>query len=189
MRKTRCVMVALVLCLFGPAWSATSARSWPVQSPSTSDGQRDFDLQIGTWNTKLSRLVEPLSGSSEWVEYEGTTVVRKAWDGRASLVEFDVKGPAGRIEALSVRLYNPQSRQWSIHYASRAGGTLAAPVYGRFTNGRGEFHGQELIDGRAVFVRFVISPGGKNAWRFEQAFSNDGGKTWEVNWIAVDTRQ
>jgi hypothetical protein len=71
------------------------------------DGQHDFDWEIGTWKTQLKRLQRPLTGSTAWVEYEGTTVVRKVWDGRANLVELDVKGSAGEIEALSLRLYNP----------------------------------------------------------------------------------
>jgi len=183
------MMIVVMLSMSASASTATGARSaLSAQSASTSDGRRDFDFEIGRWNTRLSRLVKPLSGLSDWVEYEGTTVVRQVWGGRANLLELDVEGPAGRIEALSLRLYNPHSRQWSIHYASSASGTITAPVFGQFANGRGEFHGQEIVNGRAVFVRFVISPAGKNAWRFEQAFSDDGGKTWETNWIAVDTR-
>ena len=70
------------------------------------DGQHDFDFEIGSWTTELSRLVSPLSGSSEWVEYGGTSVVRPVWDGLANLVELDVSGSAGRIQALSLRLYD-----------------------------------------------------------------------------------
>jgi hypothetical protein len=151
-------------------------------------GADDFDFEIGTWNTRLSRLVNPLSGSSTWVEYEGTSVVRKVWDGRANLVELDVKGPAGRIEGLSLRLYNPQSRQWSLHFANSRGGIMSPPVTGEFKNGRGEFYGQETLDGRVIYVRFVVSEITPTSCRFEQAFSDDGGKSWEVNWIAIDTR-
>ena len=73
-----------------------------LQTAEQGDGRRDFDFEIGTWNTKLSRLAKPMSGSSTWVEYTGTTTVRKVWDGRANLVELDVKGPSGRIEGLSL---------------------------------------------------------------------------------------
>jgi hypothetical protein len=152
------------------------------------DGQRDFDFEIGTWNTKLSRRLKPLTGSSTWVEYTGTSAVRKVWDGRANLVELDVTGPSGRIEGLSLRLYNPESRQWNLNFSNSAGGTLSPPVVGEFKNGRGEFYGQEFLDGRLIFVRFVISDITPASCRFAQAFSDDGGKTWEVNWIAVDTR-
>ena len=115
-------------------------------------------------------------------------MVRKVWDGRANLVELDVKGPAGRIEGLSLRLYNPQSRQWSLNFANSASGTLTTPSIGSFKNGRGEFYAQETLNGRAIFVRFVISDITPDSVRFEQAFSDDGGKTWEANWVAVDTR-
>lgn len=152
------------------------------------DGQHDFDFEIGTWKTHLRRLKNPLTGSTTWVEYRGTTIVGKVWNGRANLVELDVDGPSGHIEGLSLRLYNPQSRQWSLNFANSASGTLTEPVVGGFKNGRGEFFGQEVLNGRAIFVRFVISDITPNSCRFEQAFSDDGGKTWEVNWIATDTR-
>src|SRR5688572_5579037 len=77
------------------------------------DGQHNFDFEIGTWKTQLRRLQRPLSGSTTWLEYEGTSVVSKVLDGRANLVELKVDGPAGRLEGLSLRLYNPQSRKWS----------------------------------------------------------------------------
>lgn len=152
------------------------------------DGQHDFDFEIGTWKTHLKRLQNPLAGSNTWVEYEGTTVVRKVLDGRANLVELDVKGGAGHIEALSLRLYNPASRKWSLNFAGVHDGALSVPTIGGFKDGRGEFYDQETFKGKAIFVRFVISDITPNSCRFEQAFSEDGGKTWEVNWIATDTR-
>lgn len=152
------------------------------------EGQHDFDFEIGTWRTQLKRLVDPLSGSKTWVEYEGTTVVSKVMDGRANLVELDVKGPAGRIEGLSLRLYDPKSRQWSLNFSNIKTGTLSPPSIGSFSNGRGEFYSKETLDGREILVRFVISDITATSCRFEQAYSADGGKTWEVNWIATDTR-
>jgi hypothetical protein len=152
------------------------------------DGQHDFDFEVGTWKTHLSRLLHPLSGSTKWVEYEGTTVVRSIWNGRANLVELEVDGPAGHIEGLSLRLYNPQSRQWGLHFANGNDGTLGQPAIGEFQNGRGEFYDQETLNGRSILVRFVISDVSPNSCHFEQAFSDNGGQTWEVNWIATDTR-
>lgn len=151
-------------------------------------GANDFDFEIGTWRTHLRRLLKPLTGSTTWVEYEGTTVVRKVWDGAANLVELKADGPAGHFEGLSLRLFNPQSRQWTLNFANRASGTLSKPTIGEFRNGRGEFYNQEEINGRAVLVRFVIIVVDANTCRFEQSFSDDGGKSWELNWIAVDTR-
>ncbi len=158
------------------------------QAPARRDGQHDFDFEIGTWKTHLSRLVHPLSGSTTWATYEGTSVVRKIWDGRANLVELEADGAAGHIEGLSLRLYNPESRQWSLNYANSGGGSLSVPTIGEFRNGRGEFYDQEEFNGRMILVRNVWSEITADSCRFEQAFSDDGGKNWEVNWIAIDTR-
>ena len=182
--------VALVLApLQGfalPTSSGASSRSRPAIAPH--DGEHDFDFEIGAWKTHLERLLHPLTGSIAWVEYDGTTVVRSVWNGRANLVELEVDGPAGHIEGLSLRLYNPQSHQWSLNFSNGQTGTMSPPTIGEFKNGRGEFFDQETLNDRAILVRFVISDITPNAIRFEQAFSDDGGKTWEVNWVATDTR-
>lgn len=170
------------------ALSDTTRAAFPEISAER-DGQHDFDFEIGTWKTDLRRLLHPLTGSTTWVEYEGTTVVTKLWNGRANLLEFEVDGPAGHIEALNLRLYNPQSHQWTLNFANSKGGVLGQPTVGQFKNGRGEFLDQETWNGRAILVRFVISDIKPNSCHFEQAFSDDGGKTWEVNWIADDTRK
>jgi hypothetical protein len=152
------------------------------------DGQHDFDFEIGNWKTQVKRLVHPLSESHTWASYAGTTVVRKVWDGHANLVELEVDGSSGHLELLSLRLYDPQAHQWSLNVASSKGGTLGVPTIGDFSHGRGEFMDQETFNGRAILVRFIISDITPDSCHFEQAFSDDGGKTWEVNWIATDTR-
>ena len=152
------------------------------------DGQHDFDFEIGTWKTHLQRRVHPLTGSTTWVECDGTTVVRKVWGRKANLVELEADCPQGHFEGLSLRLYDPQSHQWSLNFSNANDGTLSQPTIGEFKNGRGEFYDQEPLNGRAILVRFVISDITPNSCRFEQSFSDDGGKTWEVNWIATDTR-
>jgi len=174
--------VGVIAAAAAPASAAPSA-------PVARDGQHDFDFEIGTWRTELRRLKHPLSGSQEWLSYSGTSVVRRVWDGAANMVELKVDGPAGHLEALSLRLYNPQSHQWSLNFANRAGGQMSTtPSIGEFRDGRGEFYDQEMLGDRAILVRFVISDITPNSVRFEQAFSADGGKTWETNWIATDTR-
>jgi hypothetical protein len=172
---------AAALCAFLLAASAEAAPA--------ADGARDFDWEIGSWKTDLRRLKDPLTGSREWIRYSGTSVVRKVWDGRANLVELEVDGPSGHFEALSLRLYNPQARQWTLNYANSASGIMSVPpTTGAFRNGRGEFYDQEVFGGRTILVRFVISDITPDSARFEQAFSDDGGRTWETNWIAIDTR-
>ena len=136
----------------------------------------------------MSRLQHPLTGSTTWTELDGTVVVRKVWDGRANLAEIKADGPSGHLEFLSLRLYNPQARQWSLNFASSNGGTLSVPMIGEFKNGRGEFYDQESFNGRTILVRFIFSDISATSGRDEQTFSDDGGKTWEVNWINTHTR-
>jgi hypothetical protein len=159
-----------------------------ANAPTMRDGQQDFDFDIGTWKTHVTRLQHPLTGSTSWMEYEGTTVVSKIWNGRANLAELEADSPAGHLEVLSLRLYNPQSHQWSLNTANSKSGTISVPTIGEFKNGRGEFFDTEPFNGRNILVRNVWSNITPNSCRFEQSFSPDGGKTWEVNWIATDTR-
>jgi hypothetical protein len=181
------VVVLQPLHEFVPRKSAASGTGLQ-QTRTERDGQHDFDFNLGRWKTHVSRLLHPLTGSKQWVEYDGTSVVSKVWNGRASLFELDVRGPAGRIEGMGLRLYNPESHQWTLNWANSSDGVINKPMIGEFKDGRGEFFDQETLNGRAIFVRFVISDITPNSCRFEQAFSDDGGKTWEVNWIATDTR-
>ncbi|HEY0129820.1 MAG TPA: hypothetical protein VGB57_00330 [Allosphingosinicella sp.] len=179
-------LAALTALLMTPP--ATSAGPQPFADGTRGDGARDFDFEIGRWKTELRRLKRPLTGSSEWVSYSGTTTVTRVWGGKANLVELEVEGPAGRLQALSLRLYNPDTREWTLNFANSTGGTLGVPSVGAFRDGRGEFYNQEAFAGRTVLVRFVISDIKANSVRFEQSFSADGGRSWEPNWIAVDTR-
>jgi hypothetical protein len=184
-----CSLVVVLQPFQGLAQQNSAATRTALQhAPTERDGQHDFDFEIGTWKTHLKRLLHPLAGSTTWVEYEGTTVVRKVWNGRANLLELEADGPAGHFEGLNLRLYNPQSHQWSLNFANSNSGAISQPTIGEFKNGRGEFFDQETLNGRAIFVRFVISDITPNSTHFEQSFSDDGGKTWEVNWIATDTR-
>lgn len=136
----------------------------------------------------MKRLLHPLTGSTTWVEYDGTDVIRRLWQGRANLGEVEVDGPAGHLELLNLRLYNPEAQQWSLNIASSASGTLSPPAVGAFNNGLGAFYDQETYNGRTIMVRFDVSAVTPNLWRFDQAFSADGGKTWEANLVVTETR-
>ena len=152
------------------------------------DGQHDFDWELGNWNVKISRLQKPLTGSTSWTELNGTVVCRKIWDGKANLAEVTVNSPSGRLEFLALRLYNPQSRQWTNTFSGSGDGKMGVPMYGEFKNGRGEFYDQEEFNGKMILVRFIFIPLTADSGRSEQAFSDDGGKTWETNWINIYTR-
>jgi hypothetical protein len=184
-----------LLCAFpfiGQPFTALSrispVKTAQLQAGTERNGEHDFDFDIGTWKTHLTRLQHPLTGSSTWVDYEGITVVRKIWNGRANLAELEADGPAGHLEGLSLRLFDPQAHQWSLNTASSKGGIISVPTIGEFKNGRGEFFDTEPINGRSVLVRNIWSDITPNSCRFEQSFSIDGGKTWEINWVATDTR-
>jgi len=166
-----------------PPVAAAGQPAPAVTAAAQAGGERDFDWQTGTWKTHLKRLLHPLTGSATWVEYTGVSVVRPALNGRASLLDLRLEGAAGRIEGIGLRLYNPRSRQWSLNWASGADGTMTTPMIGEFKNGRGEFYSQEMLDGRAIYVRNGFWDITVDSARFEQAFSDDGGKTWETNWI------
>ena len=193
MRKPIChIQRQLLLCslllLLLPLPLLAQSEVGPKASVQQQGGQRDFDFEFGEWKIDLKRRLRPLTGSTTWVEYSGTSVVRRVWNGAANLGELAVSGSAGRIEGLSLRTFNPQSQQWNISWCNRADGTVGPAMIGGFKNGRGEFYNQESFNGRAIFVRFIFSDITANTFQFEQAFSTDGGKTWEANWIATFSR-
>jgi len=153
------------------------------------DGSHDFDFEIGSWKIHLKKLVHPLTGSTTWVEADGTSVTRKVWDGRSQLEEFETDGPVlGHVEGMTLRLYNPDAHQWNLNWATSKTGAFGVPTIGEFKNGRGEFYDQEAFNGRAILVRIVWSDITPDSHQFEQSFSDDGGKTWEVNMVAALTR-
>jgi hypothetical protein len=168
--------------------SAPSAKSGMHESPAGRDGQHDFDFEFGIWKAHLRRLLHPLTGSNSWIDLEGASTVRKVWDGRANLGELQVDGPTTHIEGLSLRLYNPQSHQWSIYWAASSDGDLSPPMVGQFDDGRGVFFDHESFQGKPIDVRFVFSDITPTSFRFEQSFSADGRKTWEPNWVATFSR-
>ena len=153
------------------------------------DGQHDFDFEFGHWKVHNRRLVHPLTGSSEWVEFEGTVVARPVWEGRANMDEYEADSPTGHIEGMTVRTYDSKSHQWSIYWANQKNGVISLPaMVGNFKGNRGEFFDQEDFNGRMVFVRYIWTVTSADITRWEQAFSADGGTTWETNWIMNATR-
>jgi hypothetical protein len=188
----------LLLCVLGvPPRPCTMcppivpSESEAGQAVQERDGQHDFDFEIGSWKIHLSRLKDRLVGSKEWVQFDGTSMTRKVWGGRSNLEEFETDSPTGHIEGLTLRVYNPQTHQWSIYWANSKDpdlGQTIIPMVGEFKGGQGEFYDQETWKGRSVYVRFLWSKITPNSAHFEQSYSADGGKTWEVNWITDQTR-
>ena len=191
----RMISRASLLCLLmtslsdiSPAQASRPSAQQNSQPFQRRDGQHDFDFNLGTWKTHIRYLRQPATGPA-WVEFDGTVVVRKIWDGRAQLEEIEADGSAGHFEGLTLFLYNPESHQWSQNFASSNDGTMSPPSVGEFKDGRGEFYSQEPYHGKTVLIRGVWSDITPDSHRFEQSFSQDGGKTWEPNFIAVLTRE
>jgi hypothetical protein len=183
------ILVAGLSALLPIAMAAAGDASAAPASPAVADSQRDFDWEIGSWRTTARILADPLSPSAdEWLQFTGTSVVRPLADRRANVLEFAVSGPTGRIDALNLRLYEPQAGRWSLTFINMRDGLLTPAVYGGFRDGVGKFYGEDQLGGRPIKVRFLISRQGQDKATFEQAFSADGGTTWETNWIAEDRR-
>jgi hypothetical protein len=169
--------------------NSDAAKTGSERAVTERDGQHDFDFELGSWKIHLKRLVHPLTGSTTWVEFDGTSVTGKIWDGRAQLEQFETDSAvAGHIEGLTLRLYNPQTHQWRLYWANSKNGIMDPPQVGEFKDGRGEFFAQDTINGKTILVRFVWTNMTTASPHFEQSFSDDGGKTWEVNWITDQTR-
>jgi hypothetical protein len=155
------------------------------------DGAHDFDFIIGDWKAHVRRLPDRLNGSTQWIDYDGISRHKKILDSNANFEEFEVDGreKGQHIKAQTLRLYNPESHQWTIYLVDVDKGILSTPpVVGEFTGRRGEFYDQEDYKGRAILVRYVWSDISPQSARMEQSFSADGGKSWEVNWICELTR-
>jgi hypothetical protein len=179
----RAGLMALAVATAAPALAQPSR---PV--PPTVGGPHDFDFEFGDWKCHLRRLLHPLTGSTTWVEYDGTSIVRPWWSGKANVGELELDGSAGHLEGMSVRVYNPTTHQWGVSFANALQGQLGTPMIGGFQNGRGEFYNSDTLNDRAILVRFIFSGVTAKSFQLEQAFSDDGGRTWEANWIASFTR-
>jgi hypothetical protein len=173
----------LILCAHGNAAAAAPAAQ--------RDGSHDFDFLIGDWKVHLRRLPDRLNGSTQWIDYDGISRHKKILDSNANFEEFEVDGreKGQHIKGQTLRLYNPESHQWSLYLLDVDKGRLPMPpMVGQFTGRRGEFYDQEDYKGRAILVRYVWTDISPHAARMEQSFSADGGKSWEVNWICELSR-
>lgn len=150
------------------------------------DGRHDFDFEVGSWNAHVRTLVHRLSHSTDWDEFTGTAVTRtlpmfEGWN--ESELQAVSPNSGKHMVSLGVRLYNPNTHQWAIYGSNIKTGVFDPPMIGGFQNGRGEFYSQDTWEGRPVFVRFIWKIIDATHDSLEQAFSDDGGKTWETNWI------
>jgi hypothetical protein len=186
------LLALLVAAYVGPGMAQTNSAAVTAGAEKTTaerDGSHDFDFFVGTWKFHLKRRLKPLTGSNTWVEFDGIDVDRNILNGKANIDELAVDGPTGHVEGITLRLYNPGSHQWSLYWANGKAGVIGGPPnVGEFKNGRGEFYCQDTYNGRMIFIRYVWSDITPNSAHFEQSYSENGGTTWEVNWITDQKR-
>ncbi|HEY3779342.1 MAG TPA: hypothetical protein VGL35_14920 [Rhizomicrobium sp.] len=178
--KHTSVLLALAL-LATPAWSATVP-------PPVRDGSHNFDFALGAFHTHIRRLLNPLTGSGKWVEYDGTKTDVPVLAGTGSLETIEADGP-DHLELMTLRLYNAKAHEWSLNFSASSSGEMTTPSIGEFVDGVGTFLDQENYKGRTVLVRQLWSRITHHSYHFEQAFSADFGKTWQPNFIAYLTRE
>lgn len=159
----------------------------PARGPGTA---RDFDFLIGAWTTRQHRLKKRLQGSDEWETFEATSTVRRLPGGVANHDTLVAEGWRPGWVGMSLRVFNPATALWSIYWLTNEGGgidpasgRLEAPVVGGFDGDEGLFEGDDVFEGRPIRVRYRWTRQGPDAARWEQAFSADAGRSWEVNWV------
>ena len=188
----RLLIIGLALLVATVAASASDATgSAPLSLAPPGPWHRRARLRLG--DRDVAQLGagagrSALGTEDQWLRFKGTSVVKQLLDQRANVVELDISGPAGRIQALNFRLYESGTDRWSSTFANLRDGLITPSVYGTFDDGDATFYGKDQLGGRPIDVRFVIIRRGPDRARFEQAYSDDGGETWETNWISVDRR-
>ena len=151
---------------------------------SEQDGRADFDFFMGSWKFRTRNLPERLKGSTSWEEFGGTTVAWKILGGLSNFEEYTMEFASGPREGITARFFDPRSQQWSVYLADSKNGFDPHPAIGGFKDGRGEFYSQEPWEGKSILCRVIWSEITETSCHSEQAFSADGGKTWEANWIS-----
>ena len=164
-----------------------AAAAAEAQANPQADGRRDFDFCHGVWSIQNRRLLKPLSGADEWETFTATNTCWPILDGMGNQDEFRTPHRPGAV-GMSLRFFNTKTKLWSIYWIDNRMGTLEPPVVGKFVAGNGIFEGPDVFDGKPITVRYswlnTLTP----TPRWEQAFSLDGGKTWQTNWVMDFTR-
>lgn len=156
--------------------------------PAVQDGRDGFDFLVGRWRVAHRRLRRRLAGDTQWEEFGGVSEMRQIIGGLGNVDDNVIELPAGTYRAATVRAFDPATGLWSIWWIDGRNPRLEPPVHGRFENGVGTFLGDDVFEGRPIRVRFIWSEITARSARWEQAFSPDGGTSWETNWIMTFTR-
>jgi len=184
-RAVFAAVVAVAILSFGfPAYASQDTPK-SLQGTANLSGLHDFDFLVGNWQVHHRKLRQRLANSHTWDEFEGTLSMRKLMDGYANVDDNVFKTPQGTYRGVGLRSYDPKTAQWAIWWLDGRSpfGDLDPPVKGHFVNGVGTFYSNDTLRGKPVRVRFVWSKITPTTARWEQAYSADGGKTWEINWV------
>ena len=157
-------------------------------SANRNSGRHDFDFLFGSWNIENRALRKRLEGCTEWEYFSASGTSRPLLGGLGNLDDFVPVGWRPGFLGMTLRLFNPATGLWSIYWASNQTGTLEPPVTGHFQDGIGMFEGEDVPNGLPIRVRFVWSEITQSSARWEQFFSDDGGTSWEKNWVMKFTR-
>jgi hypothetical protein len=152
--------------------------------------KHDFDFLHGSWNVRNRYLKQRLQHCTDWVEFDARSDVEPLLNGFGQIDRYSALRNGSPVEGITLRLFNPQTGEWSLYWADTVRpGVLLPPMVGRFNGEVGEFLGDEAVDGKPVLCRFYWTRSADGRPRWEQAFSDDGGKTWETNWVMTFTRR
>jgi len=179
MKTLATALLATSLIASSPAFSDTTAKGTAAMT----DHAHDFDFLIGKWRVHHWRLKDRLAGSTEWVEFDGTSTLWMTMDGHGTIDDNFLDLPGSPYRAVGIRGYDPKTQTWAIWWLDgRSPHDLEQPVIGNFNDGVGTFEADDTFNGKPIKVRFTWSRITRNSAHWEQAFSPDGGKTWETNW-------
>jgi len=181
----RAVLGGLALAALAPGARPAAA----AEDPALAAHRHDFDFLVGRWNVAHHRLKGRLVGSTEWEDFKGTSTLWLTLNGLGTIDDNVLELPGGTYRAMGIRAFDPKTMQWSIWWLDeRYADSIEPPVRGGFKDGVGVFEGDDTLNGKPIRVRFTWSKITRTSAHWEQAFSPDGGKTWEVNWQMEFTR-
>lgn len=157
-------------------------------SPSKNSSQHDFDFYVGKWTIRNRKLKERLKGSDDWSEFQADQEMRLILDGRGNIDNFVTSFDGNPFEGMTLRLYDPETRLWSMYWSDTVSGKLQTPTIGSFEGDIGWFYDRDTFDGQDIIVAFKWDKSDPNSPTWSQAFSVDEGKTWEWNWYMYSSR-
>jgi hypothetical protein len=149
----------------------------------------DFDFFVGKWKVHNRKLNRRLADCDEWTEFEALSECRKILNGFGNIDSFNTNFDGKAFEGMTLRLFNPNTKLWSIYWADSNVVVLDVPQIGLFENGIGEFYARDIFEEKPIIVKFKWDATDTNTPVWSQAFSADEGKTWEWNWFMYFERE